>query len=102
VSLVEDLSKEPCRRLTSRDGCIGKHPEPPEAQCDPCKARLELGLSTESPRYCERCGERIVRATLSEEREKVVFFDAEGRDRCAQPPRHSTRRYYDEYPKVGR
>lgn len=100
MGLIEELANQRCSRLTSRHGCGWPHPEPPERWCDPCKARAELGWSAEAPRFCERCGEKFVRVELSEDREHIRGFDRHGRDRCAEPPLHQIKRFYDEFPKL--
>lgn len=103
MSLLEDLANKRCEKVTSRHGCFNKDGALQEANpCVPCLARQELGRPSEAPRYCDRCGKRMVRVHLSEGGETITGYDESGSDRCEQPPPHTVTRFYDESPSVRR
>jgi len=94
VSLIAELAVKGCERLTSRNGCLGPSPEPIEEQCYPCRARAELGLPDEAPRYCENCHARLVSADGSGG--IWTGIDEQGSHHCPAPL-HKPHLFYDEF-----
>ena len=94
MTLIEELASQKCERLTSREGCLGKSGYPPKEQCVPCRARVELGLPFEAPRYCENCRAHLV--SVDGSGGIWTGIDEQGSHHCP-PPLHKPHLFYDEF-----
>ena len=90
MSLLEELASRECEKLTTRLGCLGYKGD---ERCDPCRARVELGLDPQAPRRCDGCHAVMVHVDWSGG--IVTGTDAEGSHSCPAPL-HKPHLFYED------
>jgi hypothetical protein len=98
MGLIDDLARQDCERLTSRDGCLGPSGYEDSERCSPCKARAELSIPR-SQRTCTNCHAVMVEAITWDDN-RAFGTDIDGSGHCPAP-RHSPHLYYNEFTKRG-